>query len=121
MNLITTIAKQRARVYIVAIKSKATTKGVAMFYAEFCPRGITTITDGDTLMRFETKNERDEMVERINSADFTNRAQAVTRREVAHRYNTADFNGERCREVYGLKTCDNKHFWEIPHRTNYVY
>ena len=43
------------------------------------------------------------------------------RREVAHRYNFNDFNGERCREVYGLKTCCDKYFWEIPHRISYVY
>lgn len=121
MNLIATIAKQKVKVYIVIIKSKSTTKGVVMFYAEFCPRGITTITDSDTLMQFTTKRERDEMVERINSADYGTRAQAVTRREVAHRYNIADFNSERCREVYGLKTCYDKCLWEIPHRTSYVY
>ena len=92
-----------------------------MFYAEFCPRGITTITDSDTLVQFDTKRERDEMVERINSADCNTRAQAVKRCEVSHRYNFNDFNSERCREVDGLKTCDNKYFWEIPHRTNYVY
>jgi hypothetical protein len=121
MNLIAIIAKQRAKVYIVIIKSKVTNKGVVMFYAEFCPRGITTITDSDTLVQFETKRERDEMVERINSADCSTRAQAVTRREVAHRYNFNDFNGERCREVYGLKTCCDKYFWEIPHRIGYAY
>ena len=121
MNLITTIDKQKAGSYIVTIKIKATTKGVVMFYAEFCPRGITTITDSDTLVQFETKRERDEMGERINSAAYGPRAQAVTRRDVAHRYNFNDFNGERCREVYGLKTCCNKCLWEIPHRIGYVY
>ena len=39
-----------------------------MFYAEFCPYGIHTISDGDTLMAFETREERNEMVERINDA-----------------------------------------------------
>lgn len=90
-----------------------------MFYAEFCPCGITTISRYDTLMQFETKRERDEMVERINSADCAMRAQEVTTREVAHRYNLNDFKGERCREVNGLKTCDNKYFWEIPHCISY--
>lgn len=95
-----------------------------MFYAEFCPRGINTIADGDMLMQFETKRERDEMVERINAAHYDKpegAAQAVTRRDVAHRYNFNDFNSERCREVYGLKTCCDKYFWEIPHRIGYVY
>lgn len=115
------LAKWKTKAYIVIIKSKATTKGVVMFYAEFCPRGITTITDSDTLVQFETKRERNEMVERINSSDYGTRAQAVTRRGVAHRYNFNDFNGERCREVYGLKTCCDKCLWEIPHRIGYVY
>ncbi len=93
-----------------------------MFYAEFCPYGIKTISCDNTLMQFKTKRERDEMVERINSADFSIRAEAVTTREVAHRYNFRDFfNGDRCREVNGLKTCDNRCFWEIPHRINYPY
>ncbi len=39
-----------------------------MFYAEFCPYGIHTISDGDTLMAFETREERNEMAERINDA-----------------------------------------------------
>ena len=39
-----------------------------MYYAEFCPYGIHTISDDDTLMAFRTRNERDEMVERINAA-----------------------------------------------------
>lgn len=119
--MITTIDKQKAQAYIVIIKSNATTKGVVMFYAEFCPRGITTITDSDTLVQFETKRERDEMVERINSSDYGTRAQAVTMRDVAHRYNFNDFNDERCREVYGLKTCCDKCIWEIHHRIGYVY
>lgn len=87
-----------------------------MFYAEYLPWGANSISDGDTLMRFETRRERDEMVERLS---YT--TQAVTTREVAHRYNLKDFYSDRCREVYGLTTCDNKHFFEIPHRVNYRY
>lgn len=87
-----------------------------MFYAEYSPWGTNTISYEDTLMRFETRRERDEMVERLNSM-----AQAVTTREIAHRYNLKDFYGDRCREVYGLKTCDNKHFFEIHHRVNYRF
>lgn len=85
-----------------------------MFYAEYLPWGTNSISDGDTLMRFETRRERDEMVERLSAT-----TQAVTTREVAHRYNLKDFYSDRCREVYGLTTCDNKHFFEIPHRVNY--
>lgn len=92
-----------------------------MFYAEFCPCGIEKSSHYDTLMKFETRRERDEMIERLNSAVCAKRAQEVTTREAAHRYNLNDFNGMRCREVKGLKTCDNKYFWEIPHRVGYCY
>ena len=85
-----------------------------MFYAEYLPWGTNSISDGDTLMRFETRRERDEMVERLGAT-----TQSVTTREVAHRYNLKDFYSDRCHEVYGLTTCDNKHFFEIPHRVNY--
>lgn len=60
-----------------------------MFYAEFCPYGIRTISDGDMLMAFETREERDEMVESINYAHserVDGCAVAVTTREVSHRY-----------------------------------
>lgn len=87
-----------------------------MFYAEYLPYGTNSISDGDTLMRFETRRERDEMVERLNHT-----TKAVTTREVSHRYNLKDFYGDRCREVWGLKTCDNKNFFEIPHRVNYSF
>jgi hypothetical protein len=98
-----------------------------MFYAEYLPWGTNSISYEDTLMRFETKRERDEMVERLNSMGKAVAmhegcvAQAVTTREIAHRYNLKDFYGARCREVYGLKTCDNKHFFEIHHRVNYRF
>ena len=98
-----------------------------MFYAEYLPWGTNSISYEDTLMRFETKRERDEMVERLNSMGKAVAmhngcvAQAVTTREIAHRYNLKDFYGDRCREVYGLKTCDNKHFFEIHHRVNYRF
>lgn len=69
-----------------------------MFYAEFCPCGITTISEGDTLMGFDTREERDEMVERINAdVDIEargDRAQAVTVREVAHRYDVRKFTND---------------------------
>lgn len=78
----------------------------------------------DSLMRFESREERDEMVERLNDchdeiADGVCRA--VTTREVAHRYNFADFrNGDRCREVSHIRTCSRKPFDEIYHRPGYT-
>lgn len=82
-----------------------------MYYAEFCPYGIHTISDDDTLMAFETRKERDEMVERIN-ADALNHpegyAAPVTTREVAHKYNLNDFRTDRAHEVPHIRTCDNR-------------
>lgn len=39
------------------------------YYAEFCQYGSKTISDGDTLMRFETREESDEIVKRINETN----------------------------------------------------
>lgn len=41
-----------------------------MFYAEYCCYGLATISDADRVMRFETREERDEMVERLNEANY---------------------------------------------------
>lgn len=101
-----------------------------MFYAEFCPFGTKTISHGDTLMGFDTREERDEMVERINAIydDRTHgddRAQAVTVREVSHRYDVRKFRddpfGDYCHEVNGVRTCKGKPFSEISHRPGYKF
>lgn len=95
-----------------------------MFYAEFCPYGIHTISDGDTLMAFDTREERDEMVDRINDApsEITESyADAVTRREVAHRYNFDDFRNGNASEVPHLRTCKGKCFFEISHKPSYEF
>lgn len=100
-----------------------------MFYAEFCPCGITTISDGDKLMGFDTREERDEMVERLNAVvdieESGDRAQAVTVREVAHRYDVRKFTndpyGDYCHEVNGVRTCKGKPFFEVTHRPGYRF
>ena len=100
-----------------------------MFYAEFCPRGTKTISDGDTLMAFDTREERDEMVDRINAVvdieASDDRAQAVTVREVSHRYDVRKFrndpSGDYCHEVNGMRTCNGKPFFEITHRPGYRF
>jgi len=95
-----------------------------MFYAEFCPYGIHTISDGDTLMAFETRDERNEMVKRINDA-HSERAEGcaveVTTREVAHRYNFNDFGNDNASEVPYLRTCKGKCFSEIRHKPSYEF
>lgn len=100
-----------------------------MYYAEFCPSGTKTISDGDTLMGFDTREERDEMVDRINAVvdieAMDDRAQAVTVREVSHRYDIRKFRddpwGIYCHEVNGLRTCKGKPFFEISHRPGYRF
>lgn len=95
-----------------------------MFYAEFCPYGIHTISDGDTLMAFDTREERDEMVDRINDApsEITeDYADAVTTREVAHKYNFDDFRNGNASEVPQLRTCKGKRIFKIRHKPSYVF
>ena len=93
-----------------------------MFYAEFCPYGISTISGGDALMAFDTREERDEMVDRINDAHsemVDGCAVAVTTREVAHRYNFKDFWNDNASEVPYLRTCKGKRFFEIRQKPSY--
>ena len=52
------------------------------YYAEECPYGLTTISDGDTCYVFESRMERDCFV----SEDDMSRA-AITRDEARRRYN----------------------------------
>mgnify|MGYP007112251981 CR=1 FL=1 len=95
-----------------------------MFYAEFCPYGIRSISDGDTLMAFETREERNEMVERINDAHSEivgGCAVAVTTREVAHMYNFNDFGNDNASEVPHLRTCKDRCFFEIHHKPSYEF
>lgn len=95
-----------------------------MFYAEFCPYGTRTISDGDTLMQFDTREERDEMVERLNGMNFEQTdgvAAAVTTREARHRYNLNDFNNGNNSEVPRLRTFKGCCFFEIHHKPSYVF
>lgn len=94
-----------------------------MFYAEFYPYGINTISDGDTLMAFDTREERNEMVARINDADsesIEGCALPVTTREVAHKYNFNDFKNGNASEA-PLRTCKGKCFFEIHYKQSYVF
>ena len=89
-----------------------------MFYAEFCPYGLNTLSEGDRVMQFVTRAERDEMVERIN-ATYWDSVEGVcapiTRKEAAKSYRVQDFNPQnrRCKEVYGLRTCANRILFEV--------
>lgn len=95
-----------------------------MFYAEFCPYGLHTFSDSDTLMAFETREERDEMVERINDAHserVEGCAIAMTPREVVPRYDFNDFRNGNASEVPHLRTCKGKPFFEIHYKPSYVF
>lgn len=92
-----------------------------MFYAEWHEYGNDTISAGDTLMRFCTREERDEMVERLNGIHDEDVCAVVTTREVAHRYDVRDFgDADKRDEVQGVRTCAGRCFWEIGHRPNYI-
>lgn len=88
------------------------------YYAEFSPYGIRTLSEGDRLMRFDSREERDAMVDTINDADLFvfPRAQEVTLREVAHRYRVSDFHdADRRMEGYP-RTCRGRCYHEIAPR-----
>ena len=65
-----------------------------MFYAEYHPYGIYTDCDSDQLMQFDTRTDRDYIVDQINDAsdDCNPRAIAVTTREARRRYNLRRYN-----------------------------
>lgn len=94
-----------------------------MYYAEYHEYGTNTISHGDVLARFETKEARDEWCERINKRNpFRDVWEPVTTREVAHRYNFSDFeNGDKCWEVLGERGMDGRIVSYIGHKPSYVF
>ncbi len=85
------------------------------YYAEYCPYGVHSMSEGDTLMIFETREERDEMVKRLNTFEVIEPvAQAITRKDAASLYRLQDLNNaDNMREVKGLRTCADRVFFEI--------
>lgn len=95
-----------------------TKKTARRYYAEFCPHGLNCLSDGDTLMVFETAEERDEMVRELNenprrSYIAEGVARAITRKEASKTYRTQDLGTEYEREVYGLRTSAGRNFFEV--------
>ena len=99
-----------------------------MFYAEYCPYGLRTISDGDKVMQFVTRAERDEMVERLNDANseiIEGVCAPLTRKEADKSYRIQDFSreaqyyGTGCTEVRYLRhvqdprTCAGRTFFEV--------
>ena len=81
------------------------------YYAEYSPYGIQTVSEGMQLYRFDTRAERDEWVERMNSRDpYRGTWSAATTREVSHRYDLRRFD----RDPFG----DYRHEHEGPDRTS---
>lgn len=84
------------------------------------------ISEYDTLMRFETKEERAEMVERINDTHEAIHPHAfeVTTREVRHRFPIQRFCNdpwhEYWDEVQDLRTCAGRSFFECKQYRDYI-
>ncbi len=99
----------------VVMKSE---KKARRWYAEHCPYGLNTVSEGNTLMVFDTAEERDEMVEKLNGLDANLHivegvARAITRKEAAETYRTQDLGTEYEREVPELRTCHGRCFSEV--------
>lgn len=97
-----------------------------MFYAEYSPYGCRTLSDGDVLLCFDTREERDAKVEELNDRHpelSDGVCRAVTVRQVRHRY---DFNyirgfdpwGEQYREVTDDPTNAGNTFFRLEQRPN---
>lgn len=88
------------------------------YYAELSPYGTGTLSAEDELYRFDSREERDEFVSRINERSTCgDRCQAVTTRQVAHRYNVGDFDDpDRSSEELWDVGCP---LASIHHRPNY--
>lgn len=86
------------------------------YYAEWCPRGVNTMSEGDTLMVFQTEAERDEMVERLNAAEHYRPegvARAILLKDAKSLYRIHDIGTEHEREVDGLRTSAGRPFFEV--------
>lgn len=87
------------------------------FYADYRPNRVLNPSLNDRLMRFESREERDNMIEVINNAN--NNIIVACEVKITHvggKYNVRDFdNGDKCTEGYP-KTCHNKIYFEIAPR-----
>lgn len=80
------------------------------YYAEWRPYGTNTLSWGMELYRFDSREERDEWVERMNEYGDRERWAAVTTREITHRYDIGKFENDPfsdyCHEHDGVtRTC----------------
>ncbi len=85
------------------------------WYAEWCPRGCDK-GPGDSLMIFQSREERDEMVERINRANFEHWdgcARPITRKDATALYRLQDIGTDFEREVLHSHTCVGRPYFEV--------
>lgn len=66
------------------------TRAARHYYAERSPYGTNTISDADTLARFDSIEERRQWLEIMDDAE-PNQWRAVTLAEVRHRYDVRQF------------------------------
>lgn len=88
------------------------------YYAEHCPYGVDTISDYDSLLIFVTREERDEMVGRLNKINediLAGVCSAITRKDAAKHYRVQDIGTEYEKEISGhvLKTCAGRNVFEV--------
>lgn len=87
-----------------------------MYYAEFHPYGAGNASSDNRLMQFETVEERDEMVARLNEIHWDSGCSVcapMTTRE-ATRYSLRRFKSlDWSNEVCGVRTCRDRVFFEI--------
>lgn len=80
--------------------------------------------NGDPGKALEAKLRLDEVKRDLREGRVTFR-EAVTVREVSHRYDIRKFRddkfGDYCHEVNGVRTCNGKPFFEISHRPGYRF
>jgi hypothetical protein len=91
--------------------------GDGMFYAEFAPHGVGRESGDDRLMGFIDRQERDDIVRRINDAHWDDGvgmcARPLSEWDAARRYDLDGFDDDRCSEVRGLRTFMGRRFDEI--------
>ena len=92
-----------------------------MYYAEYHPYGIDTVSDGMELAAFDSMEDRAEWVDRMNAYHDKDKWVAVTTREAARKFDVRKFNDlDYCREYNGLRDRSNRCVFYIEMRPGYM-
>ena len=112
------VARREPHVHVKEIGTKR-----SIFYAIYQPYGCWTGSSRDTLMRFDTAAERDELVHRINNAHYDKPegvCRPMTARDASYAFDLSKFDddpyGDTCRELNGVRTRANRSVFEIRQR-----